>query len=56
MAEDYICLQVAQAGTEIYTASLNLLEINKQNSCVISPHATMLIWPSIEKLQKPDEQ
>jgi hypothetical protein len=55
MAEEYIC-QEAKAGAEIYTASLNLLEIDMQNSCIISPNATMLIWPSIEKLQKPDEQ
>jgi hypothetical protein len=55
MAEEYIC-QEAKAGVKIYTASLNLLEIDMQNSCIISPNATMLIWPSIEKLQKPDEQ
>jgi hypothetical protein len=55
MAEEYIC-QEAKAGAKIYTASLNLLEIDMQNSCIISPNATMLIWPSIEKLQKPDEQ
>ena len=55
MAEDYI-YQVTKVETEIYTGSLNLLEIDKQNSCNISPNTTMLIWPSIEKLQKPDEQ
>lgn len=56
IAKGHVYNKPTKEETEIYTTSLDLLEIGRQNSCNISPETTMLIWPSIEKLQKPDEQ
>ena len=47
---------IIRANNRNLHCDAKLLEIDKQNSSNISPITTLLIWPSIEKLQKPDEQ